>query len=98
MSKEQVILDNLPERPFGWTKKMLVHLNFGEAGGSATYETFDEKGRKTNIGYAYDTRGKGESGFFVNGSELMSWKELRSRYKELIGAAPGKTAAREESK
>ena len=85
---ESVTLTELPERPTGWTKHLSVHFNYGRAGGAATYEIRDEKGRRTNIGYAYDTRKskeapRGESGFFVNGSGLMSWADLRARYTEL---------------
>jgi hypothetical protein len=86
---EVVILTELPERPTGWTKHLAVHYNYGSKGGAATYSIKDEKGRLTNVGYAYDTRKskeapRGEAGFFVNGSELMSWAELRARFAELI--------------
>jgi hypothetical protein len=84
VNEESIELTELPENPVGGTKRMVMHLNFGEAGGSATYAIHDEKGRRTNVCYAYDTRGKGEAGFFVNGSELMPWKELRARFAELI--------------
>lgn len=83
MSEEIVILTELPEKPTGWTKRMELHMNFGSEGGAATYSIFDEKGRRTNVGYAYDTRKGGESGFYVNGSKLMSWAELRSQFAEL---------------
>lgn len=87
-SGEIVKLTELPERPNGWTKHLAVHYNYGSKGGAATYTIKDEKGRLTNIGYAYDTRKskgapRGESGFFVNGSDLMSWAELRRRFTEL---------------
>jgi hypothetical protein len=85
---EHVTLTELPENPKGWTKHLAVHYNYGSKGGAATYHIHDERGRQTNIGYAYDTRKskdapRGESGFFVNGSELMSWAELRRRFTEL---------------
>lgn len=51
-----VTLTELPETPKGWTKHLVIHLNYGEKGGAATYSINDEQGRKTNIGYAYDTR------------------------------------------
>ena len=86
--KQFVVLTELPETPVGWTKRMEVHLNYGRAGGAATYSIFDEQGRKTNIGYAYDTRGEGESGFFIHGSGLMPWAQLRDRYAELIKMPP----------
>jgi hypothetical protein len=88
-AKEHIVLTELPEHPFGWTKHLAVHYNYGSKGGAATYTIHDEQGRVTNVGYAYDTRKSkeapsGESGFFVNGSELMSWVELRRRYTELM--------------
>jgi hypothetical protein len=78
MSVETVTLTELPTKPTGWTKQMVCHLNYGSKGGAATYNCFDERGRKTNVIYAYDTRKskgapRGESGFSVNGSELMPW-------------------------
>ena len=81
---KHVTLTELPEKPTGWTRRLEVHYNYGRAGGAATYSIFDDQGRRTNVGYAYDTRGEGEAGFFVNGSGLMPWAELRSRYAELI--------------
>lgn len=89
MSEIQVVLTELPERPpVGWTKHLIMHMNFGSKGGAATYAIHDDKGRVTNIGYGYDTRKskaapRGEGGFFVNGSEMMSWADLRRRYIEL---------------
>lgn len=88
MSEESVVLTELPEMPTGWTKHLVVHFNHGNKGSAASYTVRDEKGRETGIGYAYDTRKskeapRGEEGFFVNGSELMSWAELRRRYAEL---------------
>lgn len=82
------MLTELPEKPTGWTKHLIVHLNFGPKGGAASYEIRDDQGRKTNVGYAYDTRKtktapKGVRGFYVGDSELMSWKDLRARYAEL---------------
>lgn len=87
MNEETVILTELPEKPTGWTRRMELHLNYGSAGGAATYSIFDDKGRRTNIGYAYDTRDGGEFGFFVHGGALMPWAELRARYAELIRPA-----------
>jgi hypothetical protein len=84
VSEVFITLVELPEIPAGWTKRLEMHLNYGKAGGAATYSVFDDMGRKTNIGYAYDTRGEGESGFFIHGSELMPWNQLRARYAELL--------------
>lgn len=93
MSEEIVTLTELPESPKGWTKHLVFHMNFGSKGGAATYAVHDERGRRTNIGYAYDTRKskecpRGESGFFVNGCHVMPWQELRARYAELMAPKP----------
>lgn len=92
---ELVTLTELPENPKGWTKHLAVHCNYGRKGGAATYTIRDERGRQTNIGYAYDTRKSkdaphGEAGYFVNGSELMSWADLCRRYTELMAVVPCK--------
>lgn len=72
----------LPENPKGWTKKMLMHINYGEDGGAATYEIFDADGNKTQIGWQYDTRGEGQQGFTLSGFDnLMTWAELREAWK-----------------
>lgn len=91
-STEIVKLTELPEKPTGWTKHLAAHFNYGSKGGAATYTIHDDKGRLTNVGYAYDTRKskerpRGESGFFVNGGELMTWDELRRRFTELTASA-----------
>lgn len=100
MSDQFITLTEMPEKPDGWTKRLEMHLNYGRAGGAATYSIFDDQGRKTNIGYAYDTRGEGESGFFIHGSEIMPWSQLRARYAELMKLAPnerrGATSAGEK--
>lgn len=93
-----VTLTEVPEKPTGWTKHLAAHCNYGSKGGAATYTIRDERGRQTNIFYAYDTRKskeapRGESGFYVNGSELMSWPDLRRRYTELMAPSPSAAAS-----
>lgn len=46
----------LPEKPDGWTKRLSIHLNFGQEGGSACYSVHDPEGREMVITYQYDTR------------------------------------------
>lgn len=93
---ESITLTCLPEKPEGWTRHMVIHLNFGEKGGAATYTVRDEKGRETGIGYSYDTRGKGKSGFHVSGGELMSWKKLRERWAELTAPQASEGVAKDD--
>ena len=52
----------LPEKPTGWTKHMVMHLNFGEAGGSAIYSIKNADGKEMPIQYQYDTRKAGGKG------------------------------------
>lgn len=71
----------LPEKPEGWTRKMVMHLNFGSDGGSGIYDIFDPDGRKAPFGYQYDTRKNGLTGFTLAGVEgVMTWAELRAHY------------------
>ncbi len=74
----------LPEKPTGWTKNLTMHLNFGhgkKGGGAATYKIKDPAGNETPIGYQYDTRKGGQTGFSLPGIEpLMSWAELREMW------------------
>ena len=59
----------LPHDGKGYRKQIRMHLNFGRAGGAATYTIHGPKGEKLPIEYQYDTRDKsGEStGFFIEG-------------------------------
>lgn len=73
----------LPEKPQGWTKQMLMHMNFGEDGGAATYEICDPDGNKAPFGYQYDTRKGGLTGFTLPGIEgVMTWAQLRAKWPE----------------
>jgi hypothetical protein len=82
---ETITLDTLPEKPTGWTKHMVLHMNFGRAGGSMTYAIHDEQGREVvGLGMGYDTRikqGRSE-GFYIVGKDTgyLSWSEVRERW------------------
>lgn len=79
--------NELPETPKGWTRKMVFHLNYGDAGGAATFEVFDSNGDITPIGYQYDTRKGGLTGFTLPGCDgVLSWVELRARWPEWLAA------------
>lgn len=81
---------NLPEKPEGWTRHLLLHMNFGEAGGAATYEIKDQDGNKTPIGYQYDTRKGGLTGFTLPGAEgVMPWAQLCAKWPEWRAAQSG---------
>lgn len=74
-------MEQLPERPIGWTKRMKMHLNFGADGGAATFEIRDPDGIVAPFGYQYDTRKDGKTGFTLPGFDApMTWSELRHRY------------------
>ena len=77
----------LPEKPEGWTRHLIMHLNFGDEGGSATYTIKDEAGREMPIIYGYDTRKPAVKGFKLDGiEEIMTWAELRAKWPEWLAA------------
>ena len=79
--------EELPEKPTGWTKRLSMHMNFGSDGGAASYTIKDETGADTPIGYQYDTRKGGLTGFFLPGVEgVMTWAELRAKWPEWLEA------------
>lgn len=79
----------LPEKPTGWTKHMSMHMNFGSDGGAASYTIKDETGADTPIGYQYDTRALGLTGFSLPGVKgVMSWSQLRAKWAEWLEAQP----------
>lgn len=79
-------LPELPEKPDGWKREMVMHLNFGSAGGSAIYKVFNDKGDLMPIGYQYDTSEGGLTGFTLPHieHEVYTWEELRKKWKEWI--------------
>ena len=79
----------LPEHPTGWTKRMSMHMNFGPDGGAASYTIKDDTGADTPIGYQYDTRALGLTGFTLPGVEgVMTWPQLRAKWPEWMEAQP----------
>lgn len=71
----------LPAAPTGWTKVMAMHLNFGRGKGAASYRIFDAEGNELPLGYQYDTRPGGLTGFTLPGIEKpMTWAELRKAW------------------
>ena len=71
----------LPEKPEGFTRRLVMHLNFGSAGGAATYSVHDRDGNPMPFGYQYDTRKEGLTGFTVPGvSSVMTWAQLREHF------------------
>lgn len=76
-------MKELPEKPEGWTRRMLCHMNFGGDGGAATFEIIDTGGNTTPIGYQYDTRKNGLTGYTLPNVEgVMTRAELRDRWPE----------------
>jgi hypothetical protein len=75
----------LPEKPNGWTKTLCMHMNFGSEGGAATYTVRNAEGEETPIGYQYDTRKGGQTGFSLPDSEtLITWTELRAEWPKYL--------------
>lgn len=81
MSAMTALPKELPESPKGWTQSLIMHMNYGEAGGSATYKLKDESGREMPIIYGYDTRLPPVNGFKLDGcDEILSWREVRAKW------------------
>ena len=79
----------LPESPKGWSRQLLMHLNFGPKGGAATYTVKDSEGNDTPIIYGYDTRKGGGGGFILPDIEgYMTWKELRAAWPKWLSEHP----------
>ena len=78
----------LPEQPVGFTRRMTMHLNFGEQGGAATFEVCDPDGQPMPFGYQYDTRRPhGQTGFTLPGREgVMRWDELRAYWPQYLAS------------
>lgn len=75
----------LPAKPTGWTKQFVMHLNFGSKGGAATYKIKDARGNEMPIGYQYDTRKEGLTGFTLpNIEQPMTWQELRKCWPDYL--------------
>jgi hypothetical protein len=85
-------IPELPEKPTGWTKRLIMHLNFGRDGGAANYHILDPDGNEMPFGYQYDTRKDGLTGFTLpNVESVMTWAELREKWPDWI-----KTRGREK--
>jgi hypothetical protein len=71
-------INELPEKPEGWTRRMVCHMNYGKAGGTAQFSIHRPDGSATPIGYQYDTRLGGLTGFTLEGIKgVMTWEQLR---------------------
>jgi hypothetical protein len=99
MKYDYLALPNeLPEKPTGWTEKMVCHLNFGGGRGSMISEVFDPNGTAMPFTHGYRPLGeKGravERGFLLPGVEpMMTWKELRKIWPIWIERARAKQRA-----
>jgi len=77
--------NQLPEKPEGWTRSLICHLNYGEDGGSATYSVKDADGQEMPFIYGYDTRKPPVKGFKLPGEEtVMTWAQLRARWADWL--------------
>jgi hypothetical protein len=91
----QTLPKELPNKPAGWRRRMVMHLNFVGGKASATFEVLDEKGNVTPIGYQYDTRKGGLTGFTLPGLDpVMSWDELRAIWPTFVERKEAEAKAR----
>ena len=87
------LIPELPEKPTGWTRRMSMHLNYGSAGGAATFTIHDPEGNLAEFGYQYDTRKGGRTGFTLDGiEEVMTWVRLREVWPAWVAAKTGSAA------
>ena len=70
---------NIPDKPEGWTRKMTLHLNFGEDGGRGEYTIMDDTGKVMPFMWFYDTRKGQKPNGFVHPEcpDVMNWGQLR---------------------
>jgi hypothetical protein len=59
---------------------MTMHMSFAKRRGMGSYTVLNDQGQELPIGYQYDTREGGQTGFFIVGREkcspVMSWSRL----------------------
>lgn len=79
--------------------RMTLHMSFAGRRGMGTYAVLNEKGEELPIGYQYDQRDGGQTGFYIIGREknspVMTWNALRSiwpRFLEKRAAAMRKAS------
>ena len=83
----------LPEKPTGWTRRMTLHMNYGSAGGAATFTIHDPEGNLAEFGYQYDTRPGGLTGFTLDGiNAVMTWDQLRVAWPAWVAKRTGGAA------
>lgn len=94
------MLPELPENPVGWTRRMVMHMNFGGGSGSGVYVLLDPAGQETPIQYEYHTKRtkKGsttERGFSIRdrhskggyfGEPVETWHQLRELWKQFVAS------------
>lgn len=89
----------LPERPVGYTRQLLMHLSLG-TGGSGSYVILDADGEELPIGYVYMTNRrspeKGYHGYHLHDATehklYASWAELRQAWaKHYCTTAPNES-------
>lgn len=78
--------DALPEKLIGCTRKLLARMKF-KNGTSGFFAIYDPQGRALPVGWQYDTRPLGVSGFTTPRSEgVLTWPELVKHWPEFIAA------------
>jgi hypothetical protein len=64
---------------------MTLHLSFGRGKGAATYKVHDPAGHEMPIGFQYDTRKGGLTGFTLPGRDgVLTWPELVAYWPEFL--------------
>ena len=86
MSANRDLPRTLPVDAKGFTRRMIIHMNFGEDGGAAKYSIHGPDDIDMPIAYQYDTRkDSAQKGFYLHGVErIFTWPDLVAYWPEFI--------------
>ncbi len=79
-----VMPDELPEKPEGFKRQLIMHIRMGAGQGKASYGVVDAEGKRMPFNYAYEEDRRhperNYSGFIIEGHQdkALSWQELRA--------------------
>ena len=75
-----ILPQELPVDATGFTRRLVMHMNYGSDGGAATYTIHGPGGIDMPVTYQYDARKKAgaPTGFFIDGVDecFKRWTDL----------------------
>ena len=91
--------DTLPERPTGWTKSLVMHMNLGRQGHVGAYRVCDANGFEMPIDWTYGPEGE-RSGFNCRddpkGAPGLTWDQLREAWPARVESLRARAVIRHE--